>query len=124
MPPDPKRPRRSRRAMIDAASWPDPRPVTDYSVVLSTVGGNSRVTVTLGQPCAVGQPAWAFINVSTGARSYAASVTVVDSSTIVFDFAGLLPAKVAFVEVPYQDAQVRNPSGGFVAPGARWFRAA
>lgn len=121
---DKKRPGRTRRPTADPASLPDPRPVTDYSVALSTVGTNARITITLGQPCAIRQPAWAFVNVSTGARSYAASVTVVDNTTFFFDFSGLLPAKVAFVEVPYQDTQVQNSSGGFVSPGARWFRAA
>ena len=124
MRPELKRPRQTKRPPPEASGQPDPRPVTDYSVVLSTVGTNSRITVTLGQPCVVRQPNWAFVNVSTGARSYAASVSVVDTSTIVFDFSGLLPAKVAFIEVPYQDTQVQNSSGGFVAPGARWFRAA
>lgn len=124
MPTDPQRKRRTRRAKSDAESLPDPRAVTDYSVSLSTVGMNARVTVTLGQPCFIGQPNWAFVNVSTGARVYAASVTVVDNTTFLFDFAGLLPVKVGFIEVPYQDQQVRNASGGFVAPGARWFRAA
>jgi len=119
-----KHTRRSRRVNEDAESLPDPRPVTEYTVVLSTVGINARLTVTLGQPCVVRQPAWAFVNVSTGARVYAATVTVVDNTTIVFDFAGLLPTKVAFIEVPYQDTQVRNSSGGFVAPGGRWFKAA
>lgn len=124
MPTEQKKNKRPRRVTPDSSGTPDPRPVTDYSVVLSTVGMNSRVTVTLGQPCIVREPAWAFINVSTGARVYAAAVTAVDPSTIAFDFSGLLPAKVAFVEVPYQDQQVQNYAGGFVSPGARWFRAA
>jgi len=63
-----KHTRRSRRVNEDAESLPDPRPVTEYTVVLSTVGINARLTVTLGQPCVVRQPAWAFVNVSTGAR--------------------------------------------------------
>lgn len=124
MPTITKHSKKPRRVTPDSTGTPDPRPVTDYSVSVSTVGMNSRVTVTLAQPCVVREPNWAFVNVSTGARVYAASVTVVDTSTIVFDFSGLLPVKVGFIEVPYQDTQVQNPFGGFVAPGARWFRAA
>ena len=66
----------------------------------------------------------AFVNVSNRTRVYAASVTVVDPATIAFDFSGLLPVKVGFVEVPYQDTQVQNPLVGSVAPGGRLFRAA
>ena len=124
MPAVKKQNKKPRRVTPDTSGTPDPRPVTDYSVGVSTVGMNSRVTVTLAQPCVVREPNWAFVNVSTGARVYAASVTVVDTSTIVFDFSGPLPVKVGFIEVPYQDTQVQNPLGGFVAPGARWFRAA
>jgi len=124
VPTDLKRNKKPRRVTPNSTGTADPRPVTEYSVALSTVGMNSRVTVTLGSPCLVREPNWAFINVSTGARVYAASVTAVDPSTIVFDFSGLLPVKVGFIEVPYQDTQVQNFAGGFVSPGARWFRAA
>src|SRR5438046_218361 len=101
---------------------PDPRPLTDYTLALSTVLGNTRVTVTLAQPCVIRQPLWAFIDCNTGSRLYAASMTVVDNTTFYFQFGGLLPTSVGVVEVPYQDMQVQNFQGGFVAPGGRWFR--
>ena len=64
------------------------------------------------------------VNVSTRARTYAAAVTVVSPTVFFFDFFGLLPAKVEFVEVLYQDTQVQNYSRAFVTPDERWFRTA
>ncbi|MEK6701193.1 MAG: hypothetical protein AABZ53_02945 [Planctomycetota bacterium] len=101
---------------------PDPRPLTDYTVALTTVSGHARVTVTLSQPCIVRTPAWAFIDCTAGAKVYATSVTVVNNTTFYFDFPGPLSAAVGFVDVPYQDMQVQNFQGGFVVPGGKWFR--
>jgi hypothetical protein len=101
---------------------PDPRPLTGYTVSVSTVSGNTQVAVTLDQPCVIRQPNWAFIDSNTGARTYAALVSVVDNRTIVFQFAGALSTAVGFIEVPYQDMQVQNFQGGFVKPGGQWFR--
>jgi hypothetical protein len=105
-----------------ARGLPDPRPVTDYTVALSVVAGKSRLTVTLAQPCVIRAPNWAVIDCSNGARVYAQSVTVASPTSFFFDYAGILSSAVAFVEVPYQDTQVQNAMGGFVAPGGRWFR--
>ena len=101
---------------------PDPRPVTDYTVALTTVSGHSRLTVTLSQPCVIRQPAWALIDCVAGSRVYASSVTVVSNTQFYFDYSGFLAGSVAFVEVPYQDTQVQNSQGGFVRPGGLWFR--
>lgn len=116
--------RKSRRAASSpfAAGMPDPRPVTEYAVALSVVAGKSRLTVTLAQPCVVRSPNWAVINCVNGARVYPTNVTVVSNTVFFFDFASVLSSSVAFVEVPYQDPQVQNAQGGFVAPGGRWFR--
>lgn len=105
-----------------ATGLPDPRPVTDYSVALSVVAGKSRLTVTLTQPCAIRSPRWAVIDCTNGGRVYPTSATVVSTTQFYFDYAGLLAPSVAFVEVPYQDTQVQNAMGGFVAPGGKWFR--
>ena len=110
------------RANPFESGQPDPRPLTGYGVSLSTVAGNTQVAVTLDQPCVIRQPNWAFIDCNTGARTYAALVSVVDNRTIVFQFAGTLNTAVGFIEVPYQDMQVQNFQGGFVKPGGQWFR--
>lgn len=113
----------ARRAPSPVESGlPDPRPVTDYTVALSTVGTHSRLTVTLAQPCVIRAPAWALIDCTAGGRVYASGVTVVNNTTFYFDYPGTLNPAVAFVEVPYQDMQVQNFAGGFVAPGGKWFR--
>lgn len=120
---DPKAPRSRKRPLTPwEAGLPDPRPVTDYTAVHSVVAGHSRMTITLGQPCAVRSPNWALIDCVSGARVYAAGVTVVSPTSFYFDYGGLLLGSVAFVEVPYQDTQVQNFQGGFVRPGGQWFR--
>jgi hypothetical protein len=119
-------PRKQRRGVVSPleAGLADPRPVTEYTVVVSTVGANSRVTVALGQPCVIRSPNWAFIDNNNGSRIYPASATVVNNQSFYFDFAGLLPTSVGVIEVPYQDNQVQNFQGGFVRPGGQWFRKA
>src|SRR5947209_6881771 len=82
------------------AGLPDPRPVTDYSVALSTVAGNTRVTITLGQPCVIRTPVWAFISATDGARSYAPTLRVLDNTSFFFEFAGALDATIGTIEVP------------------------
>lgn len=111
------------RPAVFPRNIPDPRPVTDYTVTLSSVGPNSRVTITLAQPCVIRTPAWGFINCDTGASTAASSVTVVSNTSFYFDFSGTLNPAIGFVDVPYQDPQVQNFQGGYVRPGARWFRA-
>jgi hypothetical protein len=121
----PKAPTRSRTPRPPTppeSGLPDPRPVTDYSVSLTIVGPHSRLTVTLMQPCAIRSPRWALINCIDGSRLYPASVTVVNNTTFYFEYGGILESYYSFVEVPYQDTQVQNSQGGYVAPGAKWFR--
>lgn len=101
---------------------PDPRPLTGYIVTLSTVLGNTVVTITLDQPCIIRAPNWAFINCNDGSRVFGTSLSVVDNRTFSFQFTGTLSTAVGFVEVPYQDRQVQNFQGGFVRPGGQWFR--
>lgn len=113
--------RRQRRSAAELG-LPDPRPLTDYTVALSTVAGHARLTVTLAQPCVIRQPNWPLIDCSTGGRVYPTSVTVVSTVSFYMDFAGLLLGSVAFVEAPYQDMQVQNFQGGYVVPGGKWFR--
>jgi hypothetical protein len=114
--------RNAQRTTPVSAGAPDPRPLTDYTVALSTVSGHSRLTVTLTQPCVIRTPNWALIDCQAGGRVYPSSVTVVNNTTFYFDYAGFLNSAVAFVEAPYQDMQVQNFQGGFVVPGGKWFR--
>ena len=101
---------------------PDPRPVTEYAAVLSTVSGHSRITITLGQPCVIKQPNWPLIDCTANTLVFPGSVTVVSNTQFYMDYAGVLGAMVAFVQVPYMDTQVQNYQGGFVRPGGQWFR--
>lgn len=105
-----------------ANGLPDPRPLTDYSVALTTVAGKSRITITLSQPCVIRNPAWPLIDCTAGTLVNASSVTVVSNTQFYMDYAGVLNAMTAFVQVPYQDMQVQNFQGGFVRPGGQWFR--
>jgi hypothetical protein len=102
---------------------PDPRPIPGYTATYSEPGGNSVVTIALDQPCIIRLPQWAFVSSANGTRVYAASVSIADNRTFSFIFIGKLPAAFGFIEVPYQDMQVQNFQGGFVKPGAQWFRA-
>lgn len=113
---------RNRRIDPLKMGLPDPRPLTGYSVAYSEVGMKSRITITLDQPCVIRQPLWGFINCTDGTLVYPTSVTVVNRTTFYFDFPAVLNPAVAFVWVPWQDTQVQNFQGGFVAPGGQWFR--
>jgi hypothetical protein len=115
--------RRSRRAVVSPleAGLADPRPVTDYTVEVSADEPN-LVIITLGQPCIIRAPSWAFIDNNTGERIYAESMTILSNQSFFFEFAEPLPDSVGIIEVPYQDAQVQNFQGGFVRPGGQWFR--
>jgi hypothetical protein len=119
-------PRKQRRGVVSPieAGLADPRPVTDYTVAVTTVGINTRVTITLSQPCVIRSPHWAFIDNNTGARSYAPTLSIVNNTTFFYEFLGALSASVGTIEVPYQDNQVQNFQGGFVRPGGQWFRKA
>ena len=60
--------------------------------------------------------------VGCGTELVSFAVTVVSNTQFFMDFAGILNAMVAFVQVPFQDTQVQNLEGGFVRPGGQWFR--
>lgn len=120
--PAPIRAQGKRRITPASTGTADPRPLTEYLVDLSTVEGNTWVTIKLGRPCIIREPAWAFIDCVDGSRVYAALVKIDDHASFSFVFDGELSPSVAFVEVPYQDMQVQNFQGGFVRPGGRWFR--
>ncbi len=100
----------------------DPRPITEYTAVHSTVAGHSRLTITLSQPCIIRQPAWPLIDCTAGGLVNPLGMTVVSNTQFYFDYGGVLGSMVAFVQVPYQDMQVQNFQGGFVRPGGQWFR--
>jgi hypothetical protein len=118
---DPK-PARPRTPSPWEAGLPDPRPVTDYTAAYSVVGGHSRITISLSQPCAIRNPHWPLIDCTAGTLVYPQTVTVVSNTQFYMDFSGILNAMVAFVQVPFQDTQVQNFQGGFVRPGGQWFR--
>ena len=119
----PVRTSKRTKATPVSAGLPDPRPLTDYDVAYAEVGGNSIITVTLRQPCVIRNPQWTLIDCATGEGVVPALVKPLGNDTIELDFTGLIPDSVAFVDVPYQDMQVQNFQGGFVRPGAKWFRA-
>ena len=105
-----------------SAGLPDPRPLTDYDATYDEVAGNSWITVTLRQPCVIRNPQWTFIDCATGNSILPTVVKPFGNDTIEFGFDGIIPGTVGFVDVPYQDMQVQNFQGGFVRPGAKWFR--
>lgn len=117
-------PRAGKRARVNplSAGLPDPRPLTDYTAVYDESEGVSQVIVTLDQPCIIRAPAWGFIDCGDGSSIQAGAVSVQGNDTIIFRFDGIISTGVAFIDVPYQDAQVQNFQGGFVRPGAKWFR--
>jgi hypothetical protein len=119
-----ERRRASRKQSAVEAGLPDPRPVTGFSVALSTVGPNTRITITLAQPCVVRSPRWRLVSSENGALTTLPAPTVVDSTTFYYDVPGALNPAVGFIDVPYMDTQVQNFQGGFVKPGGTWFRAA
>ena len=120
----PRTNKRTRGGITPAsAGLPDPRPLTEYDVLYEEIAGASRITITLLQPCIIRSPLWAFIDCTTGEPTEAASITVVGNNTIIFDFGTIISSDVILIDVPYQDMQVQNFQGGFVRPGARWFRA-
>ena len=117
-------PKAAKQRRVDPirAGLPDPRPVTDYTVTLSTVSGKSRITVTLSQQCVIKNPLWPLIDCMAGTLVNPASCTVVSNTSFYMDFAGIITTSTAFVQVPYQDTQVQNFAGGFVRSGGQWFR--
>ncbi len=118
-------PRTAKRINTNPASagLPDPRPVTDYDAEYTEVGGKSRITITLRQPCVIRVPVWSYIDSQTGEGVVPSSVTVTGNKTFVAEFPGIIPMSVNFVDAPYQDMQVQNFQGGFVRSGGKWFRA-
>jgi hypothetical protein len=118
----PGRKRKGQPSNPFANGLPDPRPLTDYTVALTTVAGHSRITITLSQPCVIRNPNWPLIDCTANTLVPALSVTVVSNTQFYMDYGGVLGSMVAFVQVPYQDMQVQNFQGGFVRPGGQWFR--
>ena len=119
----PPRTGKRTKATPISAGLPDPRPLTDYDAAYSEVDGNSKITVVLRQPCVIRNPQWTFIDCATGEGVLPVLVKPNGNDTIEFDFTGIIADTIAFVDVPYQDMQVQNFQGGFVRPGAKWFRA-
>jgi len=118
----PPAPRKGPKAAM-AAGLPDPRPLTGYSVEVTEEVQGTRLTVKLGQRCVVRAPRWALISSETGERLTTPPAAVVDGTTFYFQFDSELPRAFNFIAAPYQDPQVQNFQGGYVAPGAQWFRA-
>jgi hypothetical protein len=117
------RQRTARTRSAAEAGLPDPRPVTGYTVALTSVGANSRLTVTLAQPCVVRSPRWRLVNCITGTLTECPAPTVLSNTSFRYDFVGTLSPEIGFIDVPYMDTEVQNFQGGFVRPGGQWFRA-
>ncbi|HYE62046.1 MAG TPA: hypothetical protein VD997_08615 [Phycisphaerales bacterium] len=115
------RPRSNKPRSILEAGLPDPRPVTTYSV---EVVGTNHLLVTLDQPCVIRSPAWSLVDSITGEVLTATGVEIVSPKQFTLEFSSTIKDSMGFVEVPYMDTSVQNFAGGFVKPGAQWFRAA
>jgi hypothetical protein len=117
--------RTSKRTRTNAttAGLPDPRPLTGYSIFYQELDGHSRVNIVLDSPCIIREPAWLLVDVNTGDTLPADAFKVDSPTQFYLDFTTIIPGTYCFVEVPYQDMQVQNYFGGFVSPGAKWFRA-
>jgi hypothetical protein len=107
-----------------SAGLPDPRPLTDYTAVYSEKAGASHITITLDAPCIIRGPKWVALDSATGLSVTPVNISILDNRTIDLVFGSIIAASVNFVVVPYQDMLVQNFFGGFVVPGAKWFRAA
>lgn len=116
--------RAAKRTRITPASagLPDPRPVTDYFVDYAESGGRSIITVALDAPCIIRDPMWSAINIDDGSSVGPVLGKAVSPTAIQFIFDSILDGRVCFLDVPLQDMQVQNHHGGFVRPGAKWFR--
>lgn len=110
------------RTTPGTAGLPDPRPVTGFTAEYGEEEGRSMVLVTLDAPCIVRNPMWSVIDVADGSSIGPVLGKLRTDSQIVFRFDDLLPPTACFIDVPYQDMQVQNYFGGFVRPGATWFR--
>jgi hypothetical protein len=119
----PNRTQRNKAPNPLSAGLPDPRAVTDYTVEYGEDGGRSLITVLLGTPCIIREPMWSVIDVSDGSSIGPVLGKPQSPTQILFVFEDGLPASACLLDVPYQDVQVQNFAGGFVRPGAKWFRA-
>jgi hypothetical protein len=60
----------------------------------------------------------------SGEEEVPVTVSVTSPTKFKLVFGKAIAASIGFIRVPYMDMQVQNFSGGFVSPGAQWFRAA
>jgi hypothetical protein len=116
-----QRPPRSKNPL--ESGLPDPRPVTDFTVAVTAPGGNTRLTVTLANPCVIRSPRWRLVDCTDGSMQTCPAPTVISNTSFRYDFTGELNPAVGFVDVPNQDTEIQNFQGGFVRPGGKWFRA-
>lgn len=118
----PSRSQRQRRLPPSETGRPDPRPLTEYTAVLSNVAGKDRLTITLNQPCVIRRPNWPVIDCTDNSLVYPTSTVVLSNTQFYLEFGGVLDTMAAFVQVPWQDTAVQNYQGGFVRSGGQWFR--
>lgn len=104
------------------AGLPDPRPLTDYTATIEDMGTHWLLTISLNQPCIIRQPKWWLVDYRDGSTYGGSNLRVESNSKFTLDFPPDLPTTFSFVEAPYQDMEVQNFLGGFVRPGAKWFR--
>ena len=107
-----------------SAGLPDPRALTDYELAFEEKEGVSKLTVNLLAPCIirVEQLGWTLINCADGGHVTPDAYNAPNNVTIELIFYSEFVETIAFLDVPYQDMAVQNFQGGFVRPGARWFR--
>lgn len=117
-------PRTGKRTKTNPSTsgLPDPRPITGYTAEYHEPDGHSRIYITLDAPCIIRSPAWMVIDVVDGSALAPDAIKATGPTEFYLDFEDIIPLTVCLVDVPYQDMEVQNFQGGFVSPGARWFR--
>jgi hypothetical protein len=108
-----------------AANLPDPRAGVDYQVEVGEYEGKTALYVYLDQPCVIRAPVWRVINALSGeVRDVAgASIGGDHAATVALFVAdGVLDRAYNLLEAPPQDPEIQSYRGGFVRPGATWFR--
>ena len=106
-----------------ATGLPDPRPLTGYTASYREEAGVGYIDITLDGPCIIRGPAWLAQDCLTGETITPEKVGILGPDRFYLQFVATLAPSVNLVVVPYQDMEVQNFHGGFVTPGAKWFRA-
>jgi len=113
----PARTQGKKRITPATTGTPDPRPLTDFTVAVSTVSGHTRVTrhAAPGRASS-GTPRGAFVACDTGAKSFAASVTVGQQHLVLLRLCGHAQHRRQLHRAPQPGHAGAELLGGFVRP--------